>query len=228
MQLIFKKSLQSVQTGGYFIRNESISDGAAIVVKGPCVAGVAVGKDLKGGGIRTGKHPAEIIHVVGVAGISVVENPKCRNADILHHDAVEDNVGGSNDIREIGIWNRGNVRTGIAWRHRTHVRWRWSWTGMMMDSTGTKTWRTVAIIAGTIVMIRFAAMSRTMIVGLAAIARAMIVGLAAIAWTMVVVARTIIFVWLMAIARTGIMLMLGFVVTFPIASMVVSIYVSKS
>ena len=99
---------------------------------------------------------------------------------------------------------------------------------MMMDSTGTKTWRTVAIIAGTIVMIRFAAMSRTMIVGLAAIARAMIVGLAAIAWTMVVVARTIIFVWLMAIARTGIMLMLGFVVTFPIASMVVSIYVSKS
>ena len=66
-------------------------------------------------------------------------------------------------------------------------------------------------------MIRFAAMSRTMIVGLAAIA-----------WTMVVVVRTIIFVWLMAIARTGIMLMLGFVVTFPIASMVVSIYVSKS
>ena len=87
----------------------------------------------------------------------------------------------------------------------------------MMDSTGTRTRRTVAIVAGTIVMIRFAAMSRTMLVGLAAIA-----------WTMVVVVRTIIFVWLMAIARTGIMLMLGFVATFPIASMVVSIYVSKS
>ena len=226
MQLIFKKSLLSVQTGGYFIRNESISDGATIVVKGPCVAGIAVGKDLEGSGIRTGKNPAEIIYVVGVAGISVVENPKCRNADILHHDAVEDDVGGSYHICEVRIRNRGHKPSLIAGRHRTHVGRRRCRTRRTMYRSYAGTRSAMTTVARPVVMVWGAAVARAMViaVGPATVARTMVVavGLAA-------VARTLVAVGLAAVSRTVVMFLLGFMATFSAVAMVaVGIYVSKS
>ena len=238
MQLIFKKSLLSVQTGGYFIRNESISDGATIVVKGPGVAGVAVGKDLKGSGIRTGKNPAEIIHVVGVAGISVVENPKCRNADILHHDAVEDDVGGSYHICEVRIRDRGHKPSLIAGRHRTHVGRRRCRTRRTMYRPYAGTRSAMTTVARPVVMVWGAAVARAMViaVGPATVARTMVVavGPAAVTRTLVAVglaavARTLVAVGLAAVARTVVMFLLGFMATFSAVAMVaVGIYVSKS
>ena len=225
MQLIFKKSLLSVQTGGYFIRNESISDGAAIVVKGPCVAGIAVGKYLEGSGIRTGKNPAEIIYVVGVAGISVVKNPECRNADILHHDAVENDVGGSYHICEVRIRDRGHKPSLIAGRHRTHVGRRRCRTRRTMYRPYAGTRSAMTTVARPVVMVWGAAVARAMVIA---------VGPAAVAWTMVAVglaavARTLVAVGLAAVSRTVVMFLLGFMATFSAVAMVaVGIYVSKS
>ena len=225
MQLIFKKSLQSVQTGGYFIRNESISDGATIVVKGPCVAGIAVWKYLEGSGIRTGKNPAEIIYVVGVAGISVVKNPECRNADILHHDAVEDDVGGSYHICEVRIRDRGHKPSLIAGRHRTHVGRRRCRTRRTMYRSYAGPRSAMTTVARPVVMVWGAAVARAMVVA---------VGPAAVAWTMVAVglaavARTLVAVGLAAVSRTVVMFLLGFMATFSAVAMVaVGIYVSKS
>ena len=98
-------------------------DGAAVVVEGPGVAGIAVGEDLEGSGIGTGKDASKVIDVPGITGIAVIENLKCRNTDIRNDDTIENHVGGSNHICKVGIGNRRHVGTRIPRRHGTHV-WR--------------------------------------------------------------------------------------------------------
>lgn len=102
--------------------DSGLSDGAPVVVEGPGVAGVAVGKDLEGCGIGSGKDPAEVVDIPSVARIAIVEYLEGGYTDILHYQSIEDHVSRPNHIRKVRVRNWRNVGTGIPRGHRTHMR----------------------------------------------------------------------------------------------------------
>ncbi len=152
-----------------------ILDRTSVVVESPSVAGVAVWQDFEGGRICSRKDSAKVVDIPCIAGIPIVENLKSRDIDILHYQAIEDDICSADDVCEIWIWDWRNEWSLYPGRHGTKMWRRRSRTRGTISSTYSRTRCTMDRLTRTVVIMMTMIAWMIIVVGLATVARFMII-----------------------------------------------------